>query len=472
MSEGVSYKRMTGDCEITSLCADKENIKKGCLFFCYRGVHCDLHGFASLAEEKGAAAIVCEKECEVSIPQLIVSDARAAMSYLCAKFYGNPQKKLKMIGVTGTNGKTTVSGMIASVLAAWGKRVGLIGTLGAGLEGKEYSSVMTTPDPIDLYRILAQMKEDGAEYVVMEVSAHALALKKVLPIVYEAGIFTNLSRDHLDFFGDMKEYGKAKEQLFLNGRSKCAILNADDETGLQLSRSLSGERITFGMKTPADVFAVVEEESLRGSRILVNYDEELCDVRLSVGGDYNISNALAAITACRKLGADMTSIAVGMEAFKGAEGRLEWVGEYHGGDIFVDYAHTPDGLKEVLKVVKRYAEGRVLLLFGCGGNRDRGKRKEMGKVAAEYADFTFLTSDNPRYEDSHEIIRDIEEGMDGRYLAVEDRKRATKYALDLMGKGDILLIAGKGGECYQEIMGIKYPYRDKDVILRYIGKLS
>lgn len=470
---GLTYERMTGDAEITGLSADSRKVTAGCLFFCIDGGHCDSHAFAPQAEAAGAAAIVCERECEVGIPQVVVKNTRAAMSYLCAAFYGNPQQQMKIIGVTGTNGKTTVSYMIAGILGEWGKKSAVIGTLGAHLGGKAYECSLTTPDPITLYRLLAQLKEDGAEFVVMEVSAHALALNKVDPIFFQASVFTNLTHDHLDFFGSMEAYGRAKCRLFREEQTGVAVLNADDEFVRKLSRRIKN-KLTYGLEAPADVFAVVEEQTAQGSRILINYDEELCDTQLNAVGKHNISNALAAVTVCRKLGADMDAVARGLTFFQGAEGRLEYILRYNGADIFVDYAHTPDGLEKVLTALKENCVGRLWCVFGCGGNRDSEKRPVMGEVAAKYCDFTVLTSDNPRYEEAVTILSEIEAGLRPHttsYAVVEDRRKATEFAMKRLREGDILLVAGKGAECDQEIMGIKYRYKDKDVIEEIAGKV-
>ncbi len=463
---------LKGDAEISALCTDSRVAGEGDLFFCFRGGHADAHDFAEEAVMRGASAIVCERPLPLSCPQLVVEDGRKAMALLSAAFYRHPERAMRMVGVTGTNGKTTTAHLLRAILTEAGRRAGLIGTLGASYLDRSVPPDLTTPDPVSLFSLLADMRECGVQDVVMEVSAHALALGKTDPIRFDVAIFTNLTRDHLDFFGDMSAYGEAKKSLFTPARCKFAVLNADDP----FSRKLGGvPHMTYGLDTPADAFAFVEEEGLRGCRLLINLEDELCEAELSLTGRHNVSNALAAACAASRLGADMDAVARGIGGTKGVDGRLEWVASFRGADIFVDFAHTPDGLEKSLSALRPHCKGRLVLLFGCGGNRDGGKRALMGETAAKFADFTVITSDNPRYEDPCAIIGEIEKGFSARsrsYVAVEDRERGTEYALRSLQKGDVLLVAGKGGETYQEIMGIKYDYNDKAVITALIGKLQ
>ena len=460
-----------GDAEIRGLCTDSRVAGKGDLFFCFRGTREDGHKFAAEAAARGAAAVVCERKLALSCPQLVVSDGREAMARIAAAFYGHPERRLKTVGVTGTNGKTTTATMIAEILSAAGMRTGLVGTLGARYGTVVVPPSLTTPDPVCLFSLLADMAAAGMEAVVLEVSAHALALRKETPIRYDVAVFTNLTRDHLDFFGDMQAYGDAKKLLFQPNRCKFAVLNADDG----FSARLVGQgmpHMTYGLETPADAFAVIESESLCATRAVLNLEDELCEAVIPFTGRHNLLNALAAACAAKRLGADAEAIARGLECAH-VEGRLEWVAKYRGGDIFVDFAHTPDGLEKSLGALREYCGGRLIALFGCGGNRDAGKRAKMGEVAARCADFCVLTSDNPRYEDPVAIISEIEAGfrlVSKRYVVVEEREKAIRYALEHLAEGDILLVAGKGAEKYQEIMGIKYDYDDKAVIKSLIGK--
>lgn len=460
--------RMTRDAEISALIGDSRVAGEGDLFFCYRGTSEDLHDYAAEAAARGVNAFLCERELDLDVPQLIVPDGREAMAKIAAAFYGHPERDLKIVGVTGTNGKTTVSHMLRDILRAEGENVGLIGTLGASYGDTVLPPTLTTPDPVALFSLLADMKRCGTKIVAMECSAHALALKKECPIVYEAAIFTNLTRDHLDFFGDMKTYGAAKKLLFR--RTKCAVLNADDD----FTRELSGcgaPCVTYGLDNPADCFALPQHEDVTGSRSVFNLNDEICEVELSLTGRHNLYNALAAGAAAQRLGVSLAAISRGLKSTR-VEGRLERVATYNGGTVFVDFAHTGDGLEKSLSALRPFASGRLIVLFGCGGNRDREKRPVMGATAARLSDFAVLTSDNPRYEDPMAILAQIEAGfrtVSEKYVVIEERERAIAYALSLLQKGDVLLLAGKGGETYREVMGIKYDYNDKDVIKSILG---
>lgn len=472
LASELKEKRLVGDGEVTGLCTDSRLASEGDLFFCFRGTKTDAHEFAEEAALRGAL-LVCERELPFPCAQLIVPDGRAAMAVLCAAFCGHPERALRFAGVTGTNGKTTTCHLLASVLRESGKNVGLIGTLGAHYGNVSVPPDLTTPDPASLFSLLADMKKAGTDTVVMEVSAHALALGKVSPILFDVGIFTNLTRDHLDFFPDMAAYGAAKKSLFLPGQCRFGIYNADDPFTRELPDGLP--HMLYGLEAPADAFALVEEETAAGSKLLFNLSDELCETSLSLIGRHNVLNALAAACAARAMGADLLSISRGLSRVKGVEGRLERVARFRGADVFVDFAHTPDGLRKALSALKELCEGKLVLVFGCGGNRDAGKRAAMGETAASLADFSVITSDNPRFEDPCAIIAEIEEGYKTRsaeYVTVEEREKGIAYALGLLREGDILLIAGKGGERYQEIMGIKFDYNDKATVEGLIAKLS
>ena len=459
--------------EIISLHTDSRKTSKSSLFICLSGANSDGHEYALEAVKKGAVAIVTERELSVGVPQFVVEDTREAVSLLASSFYGKPTEQLKVVGITGTNGKTTTSYMLAEILKSAGKNVGVIGTLGVQYGRKRRSSELTTPDPIELQEIFADMLLCGMEYVVMEVSAHALYYKKVAGVCFSACIFTNLTQDHLDFFPSMQSYKEAKSTLFLPKVAPVAIMNGDDETGREFGRlreEKAGKNVFYGLNSPADCFAIVTDENLQGSECMLNLNDKLCRVRLRMTGQHNVYNALAAAACAAELGIDGDAMAQGLSNMKGVCGRLQNVGALHGAEIYVDFAHTPDGLAKSLDTLKKHCKGRLVCLFGCGGNRDKSKRAIMGETAAKKSDFTVLTSDNPRYEDPLDIITDIERGYrrySPRYVVVPDRKKAIDYALDFLQKDDVLLVAGKGGETYQEIMGIKYAFNDNDII----GKL-
>lgn len=461
-----------GDTEIKDITTDSSSAGEGSLFICINGESRDGHEYAGQAVKYGAAAVLCERKLDISVPQAIVKDARAAMCVVAANFYGNPQKRLKLVAVTGTNGKTTTTHFITSVLMNAGVNCGLIGTLGAFYCGKCVEPSLTTPDPLVLYKIFADMERAGVETVVMEVSAHAVFLRKLYGLKFEAAVFTNLTQDHLDFFGDMGSYKKAKLDFFRNNECKYVISNADDETGREIAEKFS-HVITYGTDNPADVFAIDMAESDGETEFVLNLFDRVYRVRLALMGRFNVYNALAAATACALLGVSTDKTAEGLEQLKGVEGRLEKV--YSGKfSVYVDYAHTPDGLKNALSALRPICKKRLICVFGCGGNRDEKKRRVMGEISGKFADFTVITSDNPRYEEPMDIIWEIEKGVlseSKNYVIAEEREEAVAYALKFAAAGDVVLVAGKGSERYQEIFGIKRPYNDKDTIKELISEI-
>ncbi len=469
----IHYKNEDYEREIQSITADSRRVKASSLFFCLTGGERDGAAFAEEAVRAGAVAIVSERELPLDIPQILVEDSREAMGILSAAFYHSPSQYVKVIGVTGTNGKTTTTYMLESIFQAAGKKVGVIGTLGVRYGKKRMPSALTTPDPIELQATLAQMRKEGIEYVIMEVSAHALYYRKVAGIDFQACIFTNFTRDHLDFFHTMSAYKAAKLRLF-GGACPLAIVNGDDEVGREIwqNRQSAGLKTTsYGLNTPVDGFAILTDESLYGSECMLNINDALCRVTLNMTGRHNVYNALAAATCAMELGVPVEAVSAGLSAIQGVTGRLQRISQRSKGDIYIDFAHTPDGLKQSLQALKGYCKGRLICLFGCGGNRDKEKRPIMGETVAKLADFAVLTSDNPRYEDPLDIIAEIEKGyrrFSSHYVIVPDRRRAIGYALEYLRTGDILLIAGKGGEEYQEIMGIKYPFNDHDIVIQLL----
>ncbi len=469
----LDYAEFYGDknTEISGLCTDSQKVREGDLFFCYKGEKFDSHDFAEDAVKSGAAAIICERKLGCGGAQIIVKDGRSAVAVVARAYYGYADRNFKMVGVTGTNGKTTTTYMLESIFSAAGKSAGVIGTLGISYADKFVSPDLTTPDPIFLHSIFADMAECGVEYVFMEVSAHALHFNKIDGIKFEAGIFTNCTQDHLDFFGNMRDYSECKKLLFKDGRCKNAVVNSDDKLGRQIIDMIPAA-ISYGLKNPADVFAIDISEKINGSSFVINLFDELYEMNVNVPALHNVYNAMAAAACAKLLGISTEAIAKGLNSLKKVEGRLEHVAHYNGADIFVDFAHTPDGLEKSLQALKKLCRGKLYCLFGCGGNRDRTKRPLMGEIASRYADFSIITSDNPRYEDPFDIISEIEEGIKNsgkNYVTVTERETATEYAVNLLEADDILLVAGKGGEYYQEIMGIKHSYNDKTVIQSIIG---
>ncbi len=470
----IDYKEISGntEIEISGLCTDSKNVKTGDLFFCYAGRNHDSHQDIAEVTAFGAVAVVCEHIIEnCALPQIVCSDCRAQIATAARAFYGFADKKLKIVGITGTNGKTTTTYMLASIFEAASKPFGVIGTLGISYGKKFIAPELTTPDPVFLHSVFSDMVNAGVEYVFMEVSAHALYFDKIKWLTFDVGILTNCTQDHLDFFGNMQDYSNCKKLLFKENRCKHSVINSDDALGVELLSEVKGA-VSYGIDNPADVFAVNFRERLNGTDFVLNLFDELYEVKLCMPARHNVYNAMAAAACARLLGIKINVIAKGLFDLKSVPGRLEHVAKYNGADVFVDFAHTPDGLEKSLKSLKKLCKGKLMCLFGCGGNRDKSKRPLMGEVAAKFADFLIITSDNPRYEDPYDIISEIEQGVKPsgkRYVTVTERDVATEYALELLEEGDILLVAGKGGEHYQEIMGIKHSYNDNTVIKNIIG---
>jgi UDP-N-acetylmuramoyl-L-alanyl-D-glutamate--2,6-diaminopimelate ligase len=457
--------------EIGGICTDSNKVKAGDLFVCYKGVNCDGHDYALQAISKGALVVVCQREIEGVSNYIIADNTRNVATRLARAFYGYADKDLKLIGITGTNGKTTTTYMLKSIFSAAGKSCGVIGTLGIEYANKFISPELTTPDPIFLHSIFADMKQCGVEYVFMEVSAHALYFDKINGLHFEIGVFTNCTRDHLDFFGNMQTYAKCKMSFFGNDRCKKCVVNSDDELGVKLL-SKHSNCISYGLENPADVFAVNIKESINCTTFVINLLDELYDIELNLLGKHNVYNALAACACAHIEGIDIMTMANGLKMLKSVKGRLQFVANYNGGLIFVDFAHTPDGLERSLKSLKGLTSGKLYCVFGCGGNRDRTKRPIMGEIAASICDSVIVTSDNPRYEDAYDIISQIVGGIErtGKfYTTMTDRYSAIAYAISLLQEGDILLVAGKGGEEYQEIMGVKHEYDDVSAIKHIIS---
>ncbi|MBO5525796.1 MAG: UDP-N-acetylmuramoyl-L-alanyl-D-glutamate--2,6-diaminopimelate ligase [Clostridia bacterium] len=469
----LAVERKIGDteAEISYLSCNSSDLQDGTLFFCIDGERFDSHTLAKEISYAGVVAFVCERPVRTDCPQIIVKNVRLAMALIASAFYNHPSEHMTMIAVTGTNGKTTTIHMLSSIFRAAGKKVGMIGTLGVSYDGKRFYHGLTTPDPIVLQSTLSDMKEAGVEIVVMEVSAHALYHRKVAGIRFAVGVFTNCTRDHLDFFGSMTRYMQTKERLFR--QCSFGVLCFDDELGRKIAESIP--HLSYALDNPAEVFAVDVEETLRGSKFVLNLSDELYEIRLSMTGRHNVSNALAAASCAHHLGVSLETIAKGLREMENVDGRLEYVCSFHGADIFVDFAHTPDGLEKSLNALNAHTKGRLICLFGCGGNRDKDKREIMGEIAGQICDLVILTSDNPRYEDPFDIIMDIERGVrrySKDYVTVQERDKATEYAIKRLREGDILLLAGKGGEKTQERMGKTIPYDDKEKVLSLVASLK
>lgn len=452
--------------EISDVHINSRKVGQGSLFICMPGLTVDGHDYALSAQEKGAVVIICEREIEgVSVPCIRVKDARIAFSQIASNFYGNPSKNLKIIGVTGTNGKTTVTHLIKEILDHAGKKTGLIGTTHNMIGEKIMRASMTTPDPMDFHQLLKEMVEEKCEYVIMEVSSHALALNKLFGCNFEIGSFTNLTQDHLDFHKTMEEYFAAKAKLF--AMSKKGAVNADDSYGIQLLNQGRCDCLSFGMGENCDVRAVDVSFEATGIRFTCVTGKESSKIKLRIPGSFSVYNALTAISVCLQLGMSLNEIADGLAIAHGVKGRVEVVPTDRDFTILIDYAHTPDALENVLATIRRFATGRIVVLFGCGGDRDKTKRPIMGRIAMDGADSCIITSDNPRSEPPMEIIKDILSGIKGgeeKYIVIENRFEAIKYAIAHAQKDDIILLAGKGHETYQILMDKTIDFDERKVI--------
>jgi UDP-N-acetylmuramoyl-L-alanyl-D-glutamate--2,6-diaminopimelate ligase len=431
--------------EVRDLAYDARAVSPGTVFFCVPGSRADGHDFAAAAVECGAVALVVERPLELPVPQLVVADARAAMAPAADEFFDRPTAELEVAGVTGTSGKTTTSFLLFAVLAAAGRRPGLLGTIEARVGGERRGVERTTPEAIDLQRLFREMLDAGDRSCAMEASSHASELHRLDRVRFSALVFTNLSQDHLDFHGDMESYFEAKRRLFVAGRPPAAV-NVGDPWGRRLAAELP-DALTFGFANDA----AVGPDALEGAE-------------LRLRGRFNVENALAALAAGRLLGIEDAAIRRGLESVRVVPGRFESVDAGQPFHVIVDYAHKPGALETVLRAARELADGnRVLCVLGAGGDRDRGKRPLMGRLASDLADVAIVTSDNPRGEDPDAIIAEIVAGADSRMEVEPDRALAIARAVEQARPGDVVLIAGKGAEPGQEYADRTIPFDDRDV---------
>jgi UDP-N-acetylmuramoyl-L-alanyl-D-glutamate--2,6-diaminopimelate ligase len=445
--------------EVTALAYDNRLVGPGTLFFCVPGFTRDGHDFAPDAVARGAAALVVERPLDLGVPEVRVGDVRAAMAPAAAAINDDPTASLRAVGITGTNGKTTTAFLLRGLLEAAGRRTGLVGTVNAVVGGQERAMVRTTPEAIDLQRMFAEMRDAGDEAVVMEVSSHALALRRADAIHWAVAIFTNLTQDHLDFHPTMEDYFLAKRRLFDAG-PEVAVINVDDPYGMRLAHDFP-DAIRVGIDSlHAQVRARGIESDASGSRFTV----EGLELQSPLPGRFNVLNVLGAVAAVRALGVDDATIADGLAHAVRVPGRFEPVDEGQPFAVLVDYAHTPDSLDNVLRAARPLATGRVLVVFGAGGDRDRAKRPLMGAVACEHADVVIVTSDNPRSEDPEAIVAEILEGCGAGVEVEVDRRAAIEQAIGMAEPGDVVVVAGKGHEQGQEFAdGHKVPFDDVTV---------
>jgi UDP-N-acetylmuramoyl-L-alanyl-D-glutamate--2,6-diaminopimelate ligase len=476
--------------EIRDLAYDSGRVAEGTLFFCFPGERTDGHDFAPAALEAGAAALVVEQPLDLDVPQAQVEDARAAMAPIAAVFNGDPTSELTVVGITGTNGKTTTAFLVRHLLEAAGRRCGLLGTVQQVVGGQVEEVERTTPEAIDLQRTFNRMLEAGDEACAMEVSSHALVLHRADAIHFAVKVFTNLSQDHLDFHADMEDYFAAKRLLFageggaplIELEGGLSVLNVDDPYGRRLADELScgegGECISYSAAgADAELSARDVSFDAGGSRFACLSPEGELEVAMPLPGDFNVSNALAALSVADALGLDLAGAAAALTGAEQVPGRFEAIDEGQPFAVVVDYAHTPDSLESVLRAARRITSGRLISVFGCGGDRDREKRPLMGRAGAEISDLAVVTSDNPRSEEPGAIIDQIREGIPddahAEVLVEQDRRRAIALALGRAGDGDTVVIAGKGHEQGQEFEGgRKVPFDDRDVAREELRRLA
>ncbi|MBE6878942.1 MAG: UDP-N-acetylmuramoyl-L-alanyl-D-glutamate--2,6-diaminopimelate ligase [Ruminococcaceae bacterium] len=470
---GIEYTGNVKDCKITFVTDDSRKVAEGCAFVCCKGASFDGHTFAQKAVELGARLIICEQDTGAE-NQAIVADSKKVYALLCANFFDNPAKKMKMIGITGTNGKTTSTYLIKDILQQQGKKVGLIGTIQNMIDQQDIPAKYTTPQAYELNVLLSQMYKSGCEYVVMEVSSMALVQQRLYGIEFDVAVFTNLTQDHLDYHKTMEEYFKAKCILFEN--SKNIIINIDDAYGRKVAEMYknSGRNvITFSIKDDS-AFCTAKNIQLTGtgSKFLMVSEGSINRVEFSMPGEYSVHNAMGSALACTALGFDAAKVAQSLKNISGVKGRCEVLVK-EPFTVICDYAHTPDGLENVLSGLKPFAQNRFIVLYGCAGERDPSKRKYMSDVVAKYADFAVLTSDNPRGEDPQKIIDDaigplVENKIP--HIAEVDRRKAIKMALDMLQYNDILILCGKGHEDYQVIDKITLYLDEHQIVEQYMRK--
>lgn len=434
------------------------------IYFCLKGQNYDGHDFANEAIENGAVCLVVERFLDFPITQILVENSRSAMSYICSIFYGTYKTNMKIIGVTGTNGKTTTTYLLRELLAGLNRKVGLIGTEGVYIGNLMLPPMLTTPDPIALHKLIREMEDNGCEYCIMEVSAHAIALNKIDNVYYDVVALSNITKDHLDFFKTMENYIKCKASLFSSRHAKKAVINTDTKNGRDIAKKADLQLLTVGSNGEFKILSTAQNNN--GSKFEIEYKNIQLKASTNLMGEYNIANVSLALAILCELGFDLKElITVLKNSTIYVPGRFNVLKLPTDYNVCVDYAHTPDGIKNVLSEIKNLKPNRLITVFGCGGNRDKTKRSEMGDVATKLSDIVIVTSDNPRNENPDLIIDDIlANNKADSIIRITDRQTAIEHALSIADTGDFIAILGKGAETYQEINGVKYPYSDYDVV--------
>ena len=469
--KGIKIYDIYEDKAVEFITADSRKVKEGTVFVCIAGKNFDGHTVAAEMLEKGAVCVVCERDLGLK-NQIVVENTRAAMSVICANFFGNPAQKLKLIGITGTNGKTTTAFLIKDMLDKMGKKSGLIGTVKNMVGDKDYPAAFTTPESYELQELFSEMVKEGCEYCVMEVSSQALAQCRVEGLHFAAGVFSNLTRDHLDYHGTFENYAEAKSLLFSN--SDICILNIDDEHAMSMMRNSDGRMVTYSVNQNESDYTAkyirYKNDGIEYELVTMNYVER---VRVGIPGEFTVYNSMAAAVTLIELGFDFSAVLFALSLCKGVKGRIEVVPTETPYTVIIDYAHTPDGLENIISSLRKIAKARIITVFGCGGDRDRTKRPIMGEIAASLSDVVVVTSDNPRTEEPDAIIADILEGIKGnktKKIVETDRTQAIKLALEEADADDIVLLAGKGHETYQIIGKEKFHYDEREIVAELLKK--
>ncbi len=475
---GLDWELRGSPCGISGLACDSRRVQPGDLFVAISGYQVDGHRFVHDAQQRGATAVVVERWIpDLDIPQVKVGSTRIALSRISANFYGHPGRKLRVLGVTGTNGKTTSTYFLRSIFNAAGYRVGVIGTIEVRIGDRTEEAVRTTPDALSLQRMLSEMVSEGIEVAILEVSSHALALHRTDDIDFDGALFTNLSQDHLDFHSDLDDYFLAKAKLFDNLKGTAA-LNYDERWGRELAARTGGDVISYGVEQAADVTAEKIELEKSGVSYILKSKEGQTSIDLRLTGYFNVLNSLGAAALAFGLGVDLNAIKAGLEGLSGVPGRFERIENAAGLNVIVDYAHTPAGLENILQTARALvSHGRLFLVFGAGGDRDRAKRPLMGAAAGRLADVVIITSDNPRSEDPAEICSQIETGLltvdsPAEHMVVLDRRAAIRTAINMASPDDLVIIAGKGHETYQEFADGRIHFDDGEEVRAAIKELK
>ncbi len=478
---GIKFDGKYGDIDVTDIFINSKKVTEGSMYICLRGNRADGHFHAHEAVARGASVIVAQEKINTDIPVVYVDDTRSASAYIYSAFYGHPQNDMKIIGVTGTNGKTTTSRMIYEILRFSGKNTGLIGTTGVFLNDAPIDirsdnecANLTTPDPSELYRIFSVMRARGAEFVVMEVSSHALWYYKVAPVRFSVGVFTNLTPEHLDLHGDMESYFLTKSRLF--SQSSLAVVNCDDPYGKRLCKAYKHKVISCSAQGEGGLVSA-EQVTLSpdGIEYRLSHPKVRARIRCSIPGEFTVMNTIEAAVCAHELGICTRNIQGGLLHLSGVEGRMQRVrvGSHANFSVYIDYAHTPDALKNLLRAARGFAEkkSRIVLLFGCGGDRDRYKRASMGRIASSMADLVIITSDNSRSEDPSDIISEILSGVDkeSAFTVIEDRASAIEYAIKNARAGDVILLAGKGHENYEIDKDGKKYFCERELVEKFVN---